>query len=279
MIPGLEMLACQDLAVPMEIMEHVVRVESSFNPYAIGVVGARLERQPRSLEEAVATAAKLERDGYNFSLGLAQVNRHNLAPQGLASYELAFAACPNLAAGARILADCHARAGRDWGKAFSCYYSGNFSRGFRDGYVEKIRRSMAAAGHGMAGMEAAAIPIAGGTAGRHDTGSRTGTGTGTGTGGGLVARRAAAADVAPAAAALPDPPMGSAWIPVADGSPEAVARAVEGSGAGDSDGPFVPRVSLPGAGSRSPRQPAPQAAPSPAPSPSQGRLADSAFVF
>lgn len=144
MIPGLEMLACQDLAVPVEVMTHVVGVESSFNPFAIGVVGGRLVRQPRSLEEAVATASQLERDGYDFSLGLTQVNRRNLVAQGLGSYEAAFAACPNLAAGARILADCHRRAGGDWGKAFSCYYSGNFQRGFQDGYVQKVYRSMAA---------------------------------------------------------------------------------------------------------------------------------------
>lgn len=146
MIPGIEMFACQDLAVPADVMQHVVRVESSFNPYAIGVVGARLARQPRSLEEAVATAAKLEREGYNFSIGLAQVNRYNLAAQGLDSYEEAFSACPNLAAGARILADCRNRAGGDWGKAFSCYYSGNFERGFRDGYVQKVHASIQAAG-------------------------------------------------------------------------------------------------------------------------------------
>ena len=144
MIPGLELLACQDLVVPVEVMTHVVAVESSFNPFAIGVVGARLARQPRSLDEAVATAAQLERDGHDFSLGLAQVNRRNLAAQGLHSYELAFAVCPNLAAGARILADCHQRAHGDWGKAFSCYYSGNFQRGFQDGYVQKVYRSMAA---------------------------------------------------------------------------------------------------------------------------------------
>ncbi len=161
MIPGLEMLACQDLAVPIAVMEHVVSVESSFNPYAIGVVGARLARQPRSLEEAVATAKHLEREGYNFSLGLAQVNRHNLAKQGLDSYEKAFAACPNLTAGARILADCHARAGGDWGKAFSCYYSGNFVRGFRDGYVQKVQGSMQRAGVVPATEESLpAIPLA-----------------------------------------------------------------------------------------------------------------------
>lgn len=39
--------ACTDLAVPHDIMHHVVRVESSGNPYAIGVVGGRLQRQPK----------------------------------------------------------------------------------------------------------------------------------------------------------------------------------------------------------------------------------------
>ena len=39
--------SCADLAVPHDIMHHVVRVESSGNPYAIGVVGGRLQRQPK----------------------------------------------------------------------------------------------------------------------------------------------------------------------------------------------------------------------------------------
>lgn len=138
MLPGLELMGCAALAVPAEVMRHVVRVESSFNPYAIGVVGGRLARQPSSLREAVSTAKMLEQAGYNFSLGLAQVNRHNLSAQGLDSYERAFDACANLRAGARILADCHQRAGQDWGKALSCYYSGNFVTGYRHGYVQKV---------------------------------------------------------------------------------------------------------------------------------------------
>lgn len=138
MLPGVEMMACTELAVPMEVMQHVVRVESSFNPYAIGVVGGRLVRQPRSLSEAVSTARMLEDKGYNFSLGIAQVNRYNLASYGLDSYERAFEICPNIQAGSRILAECHGRANGDWGKAFSCYYSGNFSTGFRHGYVQKV---------------------------------------------------------------------------------------------------------------------------------------------
>ena len=129
------------LAVPVQTMAHVVRVESGFNPYAIGVVRGRLARQPRNLAEAVATANMLERLGYNFSLGIAQVNRYNLVRYGLGSYAKAFETCPNLQAGARILRECHDRAG-DWGKAFSCYYSGNFTTGFRHGYVQKVMAGM-----------------------------------------------------------------------------------------------------------------------------------------
>ena len=120
MLPGMELMGCTGLAVPPAVMEHVVKVESSFNPYAIGVVGGRLARQPRSLAEALSTARMLEERGYNFSLGLAQVNRYNLARQGLDSYEKAFDTCPNLRAGSRILAECYGRSGGDWGKAVSC---------------------------------------------------------------------------------------------------------------------------------------------------------------
>jgi len=138
----MEVMNCQDLAVPIVVMQHVVNVESSYNPYAIGVVGGRLVRQPGNLPEALATVRMLESRGYNFSLGLAQVNRYNLGKYGLESYEKAFQACPNLEAGARILAECRTHAGNDWGKAFSCYYSGNFVTGYRQGYVQKIFASM-----------------------------------------------------------------------------------------------------------------------------------------
>jgi len=97
------------------------------------------------LGEALATVRMLETQGRNFSVGLAQINRANLAPHGLQPYERAFEPCANVVAGSRILAECHTRAGGDWGKAFSCYYSGNFETGFRHGYVQKIFASIAAA--------------------------------------------------------------------------------------------------------------------------------------
>lgn len=138
MFSGLELMACHDLAVPAQVMQHVVQVESHGNPYAIGVVGARLQRQPRSLDEALATVHMLDAGNYDYSLGLAQINRANLQPYGLDSYRQAFTPCANVAAGARILADCYASFGRHWGKALSCYYAGDPVTGYRDGYVQKI---------------------------------------------------------------------------------------------------------------------------------------------
>jgi type IV secretion system protein VirB1 len=128
----------------------VVRTESAGNPFVIGVVGGRLERQPRNLAEAVATARELERQGFNFSMGLGQVNRYNLAKYG-ERYETIFEPCRNLKTGSAILRDCYRRARariaddqQALRAAFSCYYSGNFTRGFRPdragqrSYVQKV---------------------------------------------------------------------------------------------------------------------------------------------
>jgi type IV secretion system protein VirB1 len=116
-------------------LQAVVSTESGFNPYAIGVVGGRLARQPRDRAEAVATAKALDAQGINFSMGLGQVNKANLARYGM-TYETAFDPCANLRAGSSILHDCYERATATMGQgtqalraAISCYYSGNFTRG------------------------------------------------------------------------------------------------------------------------------------------------------
>lgn len=159
MLPSLEMMSCPNLAVPAEVMQHVVHVESSHNPFAIGVVDEQLVRQPQNLAEAIATVHMLEEQDYNFSVGIAQVNRYNLSKYGLDTYEKAFDVCTNLAAGSRILAECYASSGNDWGKAFSCYYSGNFVTGYRDGYVQKIYDSISRS-LTLEGSPVAAIPVA-----------------------------------------------------------------------------------------------------------------------
>lgn len=130
--------------VHADTMHRLVRVESSFNPYAVGVVGSHLQRQPRSRNEAIAVARWLGSQGYNYSVGLAQINVKNFAAQGL-DVATAFDPCRNLQAGSRILADCYRRAlqrtpdvQRALRAALSCYESGNFITGLKDGYVLKL---------------------------------------------------------------------------------------------------------------------------------------------
>ncbi|PTB19277.1 lytic transglycosylase [Trinickia symbiotica] len=125
-------------------MAAVVRAESGFNPYAIGVVHGRLMRQPSSEAEAMATAHSLSASGWRFSVGLAQINRANWPRYGLTE-RTAFDPCRNLAACAAILQGCfqlarraHADEQAALRASLSCYASGDFSTGFRSGYVERV---------------------------------------------------------------------------------------------------------------------------------------------
>ena len=136
--------------VHVDTLRRIVHVESAFNPYAIGVVKGRLQRQPGSLDEAIVTARSLQQAGYDFSVGLAQINLRNFERYGL-TLKSAFEPCANLRAGGGILAECfqRARVSRDEQQAVraatSCYYSGNFSTGYAHGYVQRVVASNAPA--------------------------------------------------------------------------------------------------------------------------------------
>lgn len=132
-------------------MTALISTESNKNPYAIGVVGGLLERQPRTKEEAVSSALALKKLDHNFSLGLGQVNLHNLEKYNL-SIGSAFNACTNLKASSAILQECYGRAKLKFTSsndaldaALSCYYSGNFKTGFivekgqTKSYVNKVK--------------------------------------------------------------------------------------------------------------------------------------------
>jgi type IV secretion system protein VirB1 len=126
----------------------LVDVESAFNPYAIGVVGGALLRQPRHPAEAIATARALQADGWNFSAGLAQINVRNFERLGL-DIETAFDPCASLTAMQTVLGECFERASARASEpqagpqhalrqALSCYYSGNFVTGIQHGYVRRV---------------------------------------------------------------------------------------------------------------------------------------------
>lgn len=133
--------------VHLTTSQALVSVESAFNPWAIGVVGGALRRQPNNRDEALATAHQLLRDGRNFSAGLGQINVANFRRLGL-NTSSAFDPCQNLSAMQSVLTECFDRSGPTPSraateqfalrKALSCYYSGNFSTGFRHGYVQKV---------------------------------------------------------------------------------------------------------------------------------------------
>ena len=76
------MQSCAPEVHPVTLSKVVV-IESTANPYAIGVVGGRLERQPRSLGEAVATVRSLRDQHVDFSAGLGQINVRNWSRLGL----------------------------------------------------------------------------------------------------------------------------------------------------------------------------------------------------
>lgn len=131
----------------------IVRVESTYHPYAIGVVGEKLATQPKNKTEAIATMQALEKAGRNFSVGIAQINRIHFQKYNL-TYENVFDPCTNLHVGSKILEDCYVRAQARFAHsqdaltaAFSCYYSGNFSAGFKAGpagkpsYVQRVLAS------------------------------------------------------------------------------------------------------------------------------------------
>lgn len=128
--------------MPRDIMSSIVHVESGNNPFAIGVVGDKLQRQPKTLAEATLTAERLQKLGKNFSVGLAQVNLSNFKLTGITNWAAAFDRCSNLTAGAKIFLECHKRSGDSYRKAISCYYSGNFTTGFLHGYVQKVTAHM-----------------------------------------------------------------------------------------------------------------------------------------
>lgn len=124
----------------------LIRHESGVRPYAIGVnrKGETLAQQPRSLEGAREAAQDLIAQGIDFDAGLAQINVRNWAWLGLDTTTV-FDPCRNLAAAQTVLSACYSKALHSYRDqqqalraALSCYNTGDFNRGFANGYVGKV---------------------------------------------------------------------------------------------------------------------------------------------
>ncbi len=130
--------------VAVATLRAIAEVESGFNPYAIGVVGGALTRQPRNLLEAISTVRQLQAQNIRFSAGITQIYVQNWPAYRL-DVETVFDPCANLRAAQGILSHCYQRAAVHAAPeqmalrhAISCYYSDNFVTGIRDGYVQKV---------------------------------------------------------------------------------------------------------------------------------------------
>jgi type IV secretion system protein VirB1 len=108
-----------------------------------------VDQQPTTKPQAIALANALLANGANIDLGLAQINSKNLQWLGL-SVDEAFDPCSNLRAAATVL-ETGFRSSRAKGSqgqaalqmALSAYNTGNLSRGFENGYVQKVLNSAA----------------------------------------------------------------------------------------------------------------------------------------
>ncbi len=126
-------------------MEKLVRAESGFNRFAIGVNGAtHRSYHPSSQEEATRIARDLIDKGHSIDMGLGQINSENLEWLGL-TVESVFDSCTNLSASEKVLREGYDRArakGSDpktaLHQALSAYNTGTFTRGFSNGYVARV---------------------------------------------------------------------------------------------------------------------------------------------
>jgi type IV secretion system protein VirB1 len=125
-------------------MVTLVKTESKGNPLALGLNGARLRFQPNSESQAIAWVKYLDNHGYNFDVGLGQINianirKYKLKPEALLN------PCLNLRLSAHILAQNYLAARKKTSnsqlalrKALSVYNTGNQYRGFDNGYLLRI---------------------------------------------------------------------------------------------------------------------------------------------
>jgi type IV secretion system protein VirB1 len=148
--------------VPVSTLEAIARTESALYPYALSInrphqLARRqgwssgtisFERQPASLEEAIAWAKWLLAQGITVSIGLMQVNSEHAQALHLTVEQL-FEPCTNLRAGAALLAAIYTAVARAQGEglpaldtALSYYNTGKAEIGLHNGYVSHVKSNV-----------------------------------------------------------------------------------------------------------------------------------------
>jgi type IV secretion system protein VirB1 len=145
--------------VPVSTLEAIARTESGLYPYALSInrphqLARRqgwnrgmitLERQPASLEEAIAWTKWLLAQGLTVSIGLLQVNSEHADLLHLTPEQL-FDPCTNVRSGAALLSATYATTAWTQGEGFaaldsalSYYNTGSPTAGFNNGYVQQVK--------------------------------------------------------------------------------------------------------------------------------------------
>jgi type IV secretion system protein VirB1 len=146
------LLACAPNVAPATL-NAIIKVESGGNPLALHVNGTDQQPPPaRDPAEAARMAQSYVDMGYSVDVGLMQVNTRNLSATGH-SIQQALDPCTNILHGSTILSTDYAKASRTRGDdpyallaALSAYNTGNFQRGFDNGYVAQVLSSDQSAG-------------------------------------------------------------------------------------------------------------------------------------
>jgi type IV secretion system protein VirB1 len=137
------LLACA-LTVAPATTEKITQAESGGNPLALYVnhlVGPQPHATSRS--EAAAIARRYTAAGYTVDIGVMQINSRNLAGLGF-TIEDALDPCTNVRGGGAILTANYERAVAHFGEgqqallAISAYNTGDWQRGFQNGYVARV---------------------------------------------------------------------------------------------------------------------------------------------
>lgn len=122
----------------------IVQTESRGNELAIGVNGlGRSITQPKSVAQAIEAARFYVAKGYSVDLGLGQINSRNMKALGL-TWDTVFEPCTNIAAAGAVISGNYrsVREGlhpqRALRIALSMYNTGSQSRGFTNGYVDRV---------------------------------------------------------------------------------------------------------------------------------------------
>lgn len=131
--------------VATEAAAHTV---GGYNEFSININNKSQQpfKQPKRLAEAVKITRQSIRKGQSVDIGLMQVNTQHLAKYKVTATQL-FDPCTNIRIGGAILTDFYLKTSKNKRLqnrlflTFSMYNTGDPSRGFRNGYVNKVINS------------------------------------------------------------------------------------------------------------------------------------------